>query len=264
MAEHRACRTVGGGLRRQPPRHRSGGGTRRRARLQAASPTTSARSARVVPSTPTSSSDDGSVVDDIIVWWVADERFDVMPNASNTSRVLAALGGVDTTTERAVVAVQGPLARRAMADVSREAAAVAAVRGAHLPLARARVRRWRGRGTRVRTASSAPCRPPPPTPSGKPYWRPGPCRPGSVRRDTLRLEAGLPLHGHELGPGITPLQAGLGWVVGWDKGPFPGRDALRRERARARAACCAACWPPGVGPRERAPWSGPGGPRWAR
>ena len=55
---------------------------------------------------------------------------------------------------------------------------------------------------------------------------------GLGARDTLRLEAGLPLHGHELGPGITPLQAGLGWVVGWDKPAFRGRDALERERTR--------------------------------
>jgi aminomethyltransferase len=53
---------------------------------------------------------------------------------------------------------------------------------------------------------------------------------GLGARDTLRLEAGLPLHGHELGPGITPLQAGLGWVVGWDKGEFRGRAALEDER----------------------------------
>ena len=33
---------------------------------------------------------------------------------------------------------------------------------------------------------------------------------------------GCPLHGHELGPGITPLQAGLGWVVAWDKPEFRG------------------------------------------
>ena len=55
---------------------------------------------------------------------------------------------------------------------------------------------------------------------------------GLGARDTLRLEAALPLHGHELGPGITPLQAGLGWVVGWDKGQFRGRDALLAERER--------------------------------
>ena len=53
---------------------------------------------------------------------------------------------------------------------------------------------------------------------------------GLGARDTLRLEAGLPLHGHELGPGITPLQAGLGWVVGWDKDDFTGKAALVAER----------------------------------
>ena len=55
------------------------------------------------------------------------------------------------------------------------------------------------------------------------------------RRDTLRLEAGLPLHGHELGPGITPLQAELGWVVGWAKGEFLGRAALEEEKAAGPA-----------------------------
>ena len=51
---------------------------------------------------------DGSVVDDIIVLWLDDDVFDVMPNASNTSRVRNAIGGVDTTSTRAVIAVQGP------------------------------------------------------------------------------------------------------------------------------------------------------------
>jgi len=55
---------------------------------------------------------------------------------------------------------------------------------------------------------------------------------GLGARDTLRLEAGLPLHGHELGPGITSLQAGLGWVVRWDKGDFRGHAALAAERER--------------------------------
>ena len=54
---------------------------------------------------------------------------------------------------------------------------------------------------------------------------------GLGARDTLRLEAALPLHGHELGPGITPLQAGLGWVVSWSKPEgFRGRAALNREK----------------------------------
>ena len=55
--------------------------------------------------------DDGFVVDDIIVWWVDEERFDVMPNASNTTDVVAAIGGSDVTDERAIIAVQGPEAR---------------------------------------------------------------------------------------------------------------------------------------------------------
>src|SRR3954453_18184535 len=63
--------------------------------------------------------DDASVVDDIIVWWVTPERFFVMPNASNTSRVFDALREAgshaegafefaDITRTRAVLAVQGP------------------------------------------------------------------------------------------------------------------------------------------------------------
>jgi aminomethyltransferase len=67
---------------------------------------------------------DASVVDDIIVWWVDEERFDVMPNASNTSGVLDALGGRDVTDTRAVIAVQGPGARRRLAEIAPDAAAV--------------------------------------------------------------------------------------------------------------------------------------------
>ena len=51
-----------------------------------------------------------------------------------------------------------------------------------------------------------------------------------ARRSTLRLEAGLPLHGHELGHGITTLQANLEWVVSWTKGEFIGRPALAQEK----------------------------------
>jgi aminomethyltransferase len=41
---------------------------------------------------------------------------------------------------------------------------------------------------------------------------------------------GYPLHGHELGPGITPLDAGLNWVVGWKKPAFRGREALLAQK----------------------------------
>jgi aminomethyltransferase len=51
-----------------------------------------------------------------------------------------------------------------------------------------------------------------------------PC--GLGARDTLRLEAAMPLYGHELSEDVDPLQAGLGWAVKFDKGDFIGRDAL--------------------------------------
>jgi aminomethyltransferase len=53
---------------------------------------------------------------------------------------------------------------------------------------------------------------------------------GLGARDTLRTEAGLPLHGQDLGPDITPLQARCGFAVGWKKEAFWGRDALVAER----------------------------------
>ena len=55
-----------------------------------------------------------------------------------------------------------------------------------------------------------------------------PC--GLGARDTLRLEAAMPLYGHELTEEIDPLQAGLGWAVKLDKGDFIGRSALLMER----------------------------------
>jgi aminomethyltransferase len=58
-----------------------------------------------------------------------------------------------------------------------------------------------------------------------------PC--GLGARDTLRLEAGMPLYGHELNDQIDPFQAGLGWAVKMEKGEFIGREALERRRHEA-------------------------------
>jgi aminomethyltransferase len=55
-----------------------------------------------------------------------------------------------------------------------------------------------------------------------------PC--GLGARDTLRLEAAMPLYGHELAEDIDPFQAGLSWAVKLDKGDFIGRTALLRRR----------------------------------
>ena len=174
---------------------------------------------------------DGSVLDDIIVWWLDDSTFDVMPNASNTVRVRSAIGGTDVTQTRAIIAVQGPSARAQLAAVAPDAAAVG----------RFRVERfeWRGAGcvaagTGYTGEDGVECSVP--VDAAADFWEAvmsaGITPAGLGARDTLRLEAALPLHGHELGPGITPLQAGLGWVVSWTKEEgFRGRDALERERA---------------------------------
>jgi aminomethyltransferase len=55
-----------------------------------------------------------------------------------------------------------------------------------------------------------------------------PC--GLGARDTLRLEAAMPLYGHELSEDIDPFQAGLSWAVKMDKGDFIGREALTGRR----------------------------------
>jgi aminomethyltransferase len=56
-----------------------------------------------------------------------------------------------------------------------------------------------------------------------------PC--GLGARDTLRLEAGMPLYGHELSEAINPYAAGVGWAVKLNKGDFVGREALRGLKA---------------------------------
>ena len=186
---------------------------------------------------------DAHVVDDIIVWWLEPDDFLVMPNASNTDRITGALHEAagtharkacaieDITATRAVLAIQGPRAREHAARAIGEASATPRFRvravsddlftgwaagtgytgedgiELHVPAAQA-ADTWRA----LLATDLVPA--------------------GLGARDTLRLEAGLPLHGHELGPGITPLQAGLGWVVRFDKGDFRGRDALLAERDR--------------------------------
>jgi len=55
-----------------------------------------------------------------------------------------------------------------------------------------------------------------------------PC--GLGARNTLRLEAAMPLYGHEIDESITPLEAGLDWTVKLDKGDFLGRAVLLRQR----------------------------------
>ncbi len=175
--------------------------------------------------------DDGYVVDDIIVWWVGDDQFDVMPNASNTSGVTSALPGVDVTSERCVLAVQGPRARDKAEAVDPRFSAVG----------RFCVERFEYEGVEVRVAGTGYTGEPgfeiaAPNEVAERIFRrlvaadilPA----GLGARDTLRLEAALPLYGHELSLTSTTLEAGLGWVLGWQKPTFRGRAAVERERDR--------------------------------
>lgn len=173
---------------------------------------------------------DASVLDDIIVWWLEESVFDVMPNASNTDRVVAAIGGVDTTSTRAVIAVQGPEARFMVAKVSAEASAVP----------RFHVQRINVCGFDCVVAGTGytgedGIEIAVPSHGAAEVWNSllaaGALPAGLGARDTLRLEAALPLHGHELGAGITPLQANLNWVIAWDKDTFQGKSALAAEKA---------------------------------
>ena len=173
---------------------------------------------------------DGSVLDDIIVWWLEEDTFDVMPNASNTARVRGAVGGADVTAERAIIAVQGPNARKRLSTVAPDAASVGRFRVARFS--------WNGAdcvtaGTGYTGEDGVECWVP--AGAAPSFWETllatGVLPAGLGARDTLRLEAALPLHGHELGPGITPLEAGLEWVVSWSKAEgFRGKDALERQK----------------------------------
>jgi aminomethyltransferase len=175
--------------------------------------------------------DDGFVVDDIIVWWVSEHEFDVMPNASNTSGVTSALPGRDVTSERCVLAIQGPNARSKAALVDSRFG----------DIGRFRVERMDYEGVELRIAGTGYTGETgfeiaAPNEVAERLFRrlvdAGVLPAGLGARDTLRLEAALPLYGHELRLSSTTLEAGLGWVLGWNKDAFRGRSAVEAERDR--------------------------------
>jgi aminomethyltransferase len=189
---------------------------------------------------------DGGIVDDCIFYKRSDREFFVIVNASNTAKDLAwmreQIGDTatveDVSDATALVAVQGPKAV-AMVDALASAggalaampsftftdAQVAGVRcavartgytgedGFELACANAdAVRLWS-----ALLEAAAPL-------GGLPI--------GLGARDTLRLEAKLPLYGNDIDDTTTPLEAGLGWAVKLDKGPFLGRDVLVQQKAK--------------------------------
>lgn len=186
----------------------------------------------------------GGCVDDIIVYRVSEHVYRMVVNAANHEKDVAWIKGQnkfdvaieDDTDRTAMIAVQGPEAVRIVSSLSDDADALQAlpffgvVEGniAGVPCFTARSgytgedglelicsaghadRLWGA----LRDACVAPC--------------------GLAARDALRVEAGLPLYGHELSDDINPIAAGLGWVVSKTK-QFIGSDPINSARQNGTA-----------------------------
>lgn len=184
---------------------------------------------------------EGGVVDDLIVYLVDDDEVFLIPNAANTSGVVAALAdaapeGVevhDAHEDYAVLAVQGPRSADVVSSLGLPTdhpfMSFVQAEWEGLPVWVCRTGYTGERGYElVPRSSDAPA-----------LWRAVTqamstydglaC--GLGARDTLRTEMGYALHGQDLSPQITPVMARAGWAVGWDKPTFWGKEALSRQRA---------------------------------
>lgn len=194
--------------------------------------------------------EDGGIVDDLIVYRLQDEQFLVVANAGNRETVarelVARVQGFDATVEdqsddHALIALQGPAAERILAatpgvtDLSAPLGEIRAYAwgdalfgGEPLLIARTGYTGEDGFELMVPVAEAAA------------LWRAllaagephGLVPAGLAARDTLRLEAGMPLYGHELSRDIVPAQAGLGRVIPAGKTGFVG-EAAREPRPDA-------------------------------
>jgi aminomethyltransferase len=194
---------------------------------------------------------DGGVVDDIIVYRTGPQNYLLCLNAGNTPGDLAWLGEHarrfdcefrDASADYAQLALQGPraieiAARLApsavnLADVPRFSFVEIVLAGATMIASRTGYTGEDGFEFYIQPGQAEAF--------ADALLEAGadlglkPC--GLGARDSLRLEAGLPLYGHEISRDISPLQAGLGWAVKLDKsGGFIGRDALAAEAAAGPA-----------------------------
>ncbi|AGE37316.1 glycine cleavage system aminomethyltransferase GcvT [Corynebacterium urealyticum] len=210
--------------------------------------------------------EDGGIVDDLITYRLADDDFLVVPNAGNAPRVAEALAQraegfdvtvVDQTAEKSLVAIQGPKAAEVMhaivenvTDAPEASGATEDVRGAvdglgyyaafkgivaGQPALIARTGYTGEDGFEIIVDNDA----------AEQVWNIAlakateldglPC--GLAARDTLRLEAGMPLYGNELNDELTPVDAGLGILAATkSKDSFVGRDAIvaAKEKGAAR------------------------------
>lgn len=185
--------------------------------------------------------EDGGVIDDLIVYRWSDDEVFMIPNAANAATVIAALreaapSGIavdDHHLDHGIIAVQGPRSRALIesmglpADHDYMTMVASEFRGEPIIVCRTG---YTGEHGYELVA-----------PSGVivDLWDAllgrreefGVVRAGLGARDTLRTEMGYPLHGQDIAPDISPVEAGLVWAVGWDKPAFSGREALIAQRA---------------------------------
>jgi aminomethyltransferase len=196
---------------------------------------------------------DGGVLDDLVVYRQGEGEFMVIANASNTGTVFGELVSraagysasvADATGDYALIAVQGPASAGILGPLTGlDLSAMKYYAGAFGDVAGRPA--WVARtGYTGEDGFEIFCRPS----DAEPVWDAlmaagalaGLVPAGLAARDTLRLEAGMPLYGNELGPDVTPFEAGLGRVVKFDKpGDFVGREALLARAAEGPRAVLA-------------------------
>ena len=194
--------------------------------------------------------DEGGVKDDVLVYKYGPEKFLAVVNAANRGKDFEWLASrasddvlvKDLSGDFAQIALQGPKSRDILSNITREADIPekyytftdrAAVAGVECMVSRTGYTGESGyelyaRPEDVCTLWRALLE------AGRGFGlRPA----GLGARDTLRLEAGMPLYGHEMDEGVTPFEAGLGFGVKMAKEDFIGKAALerRREPKRVRA-----------------------------
>ena len=182
----------------------------------------------------------GGVVDDLIAYVTGPDDLLLVPNAANAAGVAAALEAAapegveihDRHHDLAVLALQGPLSDQVLEAAGIPLAldymafAVTDVGGAAVVVCRTGYTGERGYELLVPTAAATAVWDALVAAGASSGLRPA----GLGARDTLRTEMGYPLHGQDLSSTITPVQARLGWAVGWAKPTFVGDEALRVEK----------------------------------
>ncbi|SDT07392.1 glycine cleavage system aminomethyltransferase GcvT [Actinopolymorpha singaporensis] len=187
----------------------------------------------------------GGVVDDLIAYLRGHDEVFLVPNAANCAEVVARLAAqapdgvevVDLHDDFVVLAVQGPRSDDVLAAAGLPAGhgymsfVQAGWQGAPVTVCRTGYTGERGYEL-VAPAHAGPDLWDAILAAGEAY---GIAACGLGARDTLRTEMGYPLHGQDISLDITPVQARLGWAVGWKKPAFWGRAVLSAERATGPA-----------------------------